>query len=82
MEMSARCGVRAARVAHAASTKCTEKGEGNQGNRKGIHVGAEKEIVTIERTKRGSRMQLVKGIEKGEGNRDCSRDARAAQAAL
>lgn len=29
--MSARCGVRAARVAHAASTKGTEWGEGSRG---------------------------------------------------
>lgn len=40
-EISARCGVRAARVAHAASAKS----ERNRGSRKGITCNAEKEIV-------------------------------------
>lgn len=69
-EISARCGVRAARVAHAASTKGMKKGEGNRENQKGIHVDTEKEIVTTERadnTKRRRRMQLVKEVE---GNRE------------
>lgn len=52
---------------------------------RGIHVDAEKEIVTterIDRSKRGSRMQLVKGVEKGEGNRLFARRTRSTSCAL
>ncbi|CAL1680240.1 unnamed protein product [Lasius platythorax] len=87
-EISARCGVRAARVAHAASTKGMKKGEGNRENQKG-DTCRHRERDSYDRENR--QHQAKKKDAACEGSRresrrekeiDCSRDARAARAAL